>query len=141
MAKVIALLVWLGIIQTMKIQLVWLVQWDFIQTKVFKLPIILVNNAHRVRIPRPKVYPVLTDATIVPRANIQPSKVVPTKMIVKIVQQIHLVLNKEGTNRVTRVKKDQHRQKVQRFLPPVKQENICIPPRESHIVKIVLRDK
>ena len=116
MAKVIALLVWLGIIQTMKIQLVWLVPRDFIQTRIFKLPIILVNNAHRVRIPRPQVYPVLTDATIVPRANIQPSKVVPMKLIVKIVQQIHLVPNKEETNRVTRVKKDRHLLPAQLFV-------------------------
>ena len=119
MAKVIALIVWLGIIQTMKIQLVWLVPRDFIQTRIFKLPIILVNNAHRVRIPRLQVYPVLTDATIVPRANIQPSKVVPMKLIVKIVQQIHLVPNKEETNRVTRVKKERHQRKVQPFVFPV----------------------
>ena len=71
MAKVIALIVWLGIIQTMKIQLVRLVQWDFIQTRIFKLPIILVNNAHRVRIPRLQVYPVLTDATNVQVVNIR----------------------------------------------------------------------
>jgi hypothetical protein len=77
----------------------------------------------------------------VPRANIPLWGMQLKKPVVKIVKQTHSVRNKEETNRVTRVKKEQHRQKVQRFVAPAKQENICIPPTESQIVKIVLRGK
>ena len=80
-------------------------------------------------------------ASRVLQADTQRKKATREGKSAKIAKRIPIVRNKEEIHRVTRVKKDQHRQKVQRFVAPAKQENICIPPTESQIVKIVLREK
>jgi len=83
--------------------------------KIFKRLVHLANHVHRVLIRPPRVYPVLPGATIVPRVNIQRKMEIPWKANAKIVKQIHSVLSLEAANRVTRVKKEKHQQKVQPF--------------------------
>ena len=77
---------------------------------------LLAKHARRVPIRPPKVCPALTDATIVPRANIPRKKEIPRNANATIVKQIHLAPNLDETNRVTRVKKERHQRKVQRFV-------------------------
>ena len=73
-------------------------------------------SAKRALIRPPKVCPALTDATFVPRANIPRKKEIPRNANATIVKQIHLAPNLDETNRVTRVKKEQHQRKVQPFV-------------------------
>ena len=61
-------------IQTVTIHRALLVQKGNTVTKCFKLRMLLAKHARRVPIRPPKVCPALTDATIVPRANIQRKK-------------------------------------------------------------------
>ena len=58
----------------MTIQPVTLARRDNTVTKCFKLRMLLAKHARRAPIRPPKVCPVLADATIVPRANIQRRK-------------------------------------------------------------------
>ena len=73
-------------------------------------------SAKQAPIRPPKVCPALTDATIVPRANIPRKKEIPSNANATIAKQIHLAPNLDETNRVTRVKKEQHQRKVQPFV-------------------------
>ena len=79
----------------------------------------LAKHVLRAPIRPPKACPVLTDATIVPRANIPRKKEIPRNANATIVKQIHLAPNLDETNRVTCVKKERHQRKVLPFVLPV----------------------
>ena len=80
---------------------------------------LLAKHARQARIRPPKACPVVTGATIVPRANIQWKKATPKRTNATIVKPIHSVPNPDETNRVTRVKKERRQRKVQPFVLPV----------------------
>ena len=80
-------------------------------------------------------------ASRVLQADTQRKKATREGKSAKIAKRIPIVRNKEEIHRVTRVKKEQHRQKVQRFVTRVTLENICIPQKKKKNAKDVLRGK
>ena len=74
-------------IQVTTIHRAWLVVLVCMVTKLYKCPIFLAKHAHRVPIHPQRVCPVLPDAMIVPRANIQEKQEIKKYQNAKIVNQ------------------------------------------------------